>query len=173
MHELLSGSSAPLTTIESDPTGGRTAKRILLVACGGGHLLELLALEQAWEGLDYRFVTQRSADAIHLLADHDVVYGYGPSTRSISCLLRNLKLAWTTIRKYRPDVILSTGAALEVPFFIVGRLRGVRLVHVETLTRLERPSLSGRMVYPLADAFFVQWPTKEAGRRAIYAGSII
>lgn len=172
MGKLFSGFASRPAAQESSHSSVQ-AERILLVACGGGHLLELLALEEAWHGLAHRFVTQRSADAIHLLAHEDVVYGYGPSTRSISCLLRNLRLAWKTVREYRPDVILSTGAALEVPFFVIGRLYGVRLVHVESLTRLERPSLSGRMVYPLADAFFVQWPTSVAGRRAIYAGSII
>jgi UDP-N-acetylglucosamine:LPS N-acetylglucosamine transferase len=173
MGKLFSGLASSLAADKSSRPNGQTTKRILLVACGGGHLLELLALEQAWRDLDHRFVTQRTVDATHLLADEDVVYGYGPSTRSISCLLRNLRLAWTTIRQYRPDVILSTGAHIEVPFFIVGRLHRLRLIHVESLTRLERPSLSGRMVYPLADAFFVQWPTSAPRRRALYAGSIM
>ncbi len=173
MDKLFSGLASSLAARKSPRPNGQNAERILLVACGGGHLLELLALEHAWRDLDHRFVTQRTVDATHLLADEDVVYGYGPRRHSISCLLRNLRLAWATVREYKPDVILSTGAHLEVPFFIVGRLHRLRLVHVESLTRLERPSLSGRMVYPLADAFFVQWPTSAAGRRAIYAGSIL
>jgi UDP-N-acetylglucosamine:LPS N-acetylglucosamine transferase len=68
---------------------------------------------------------------------------------------------------------LSTGAALAVPFFVVGRLLGVRLVYVESFTRVQRPALAGRMVYPFADAFFVQWPTSSRRKRAIYAGSVV
>ena len=69
-------------------------------------------------------------------------------------------------------MILSTGAALAVPFFIVGRLYGSRLVYVESLTRVNELALSGRLVYPLTDTFFVQWQMGARPRRAIYAGSI-
>jgi UDP-N-acetylglucosamine:LPS N-acetylglucosamine transferase len=82
-------------------------------------------------------------------------------------------LAWREVRRRRPTAILSTGAALAVPFFIVGRLHGIRTVYVESLTRTQSLSLSGRMVYPLASAFFVQWPGATSWRRARYVGSIL
>jgi beta-1,4-N-acetylglucosaminyltransferase len=71
-------------------------------------------------------------------------------------------------------VIVSTGAGLAVPFFLVGRLTGRRLAYVESLTRTESLSLSGRLVYPLADAFFVQWPEPaRRHRKARYVGSVL
>jgi UDP-N-acetylglucosamine:LPS N-acetylglucosamine transferase len=148
-------------------------ERILLVASPGGHLLQMLALEHAWHDLDRRWVTLAAADSEHLLADEHVVHAHGPTPRNIPNLLRNLRLAVRTIRDYKPDVILSTGAALAVPFFLIGRAYGVRLVYVESFTRVRRPALSGRLVYPLADAFFVQWSTNTRRRRAIYAGSVV
>jgi hypothetical protein len=147
-------------------------ERILLVASPGGHLLQMLALEPAWNGLTRRWVTLERPDAIHLLADENVVFAYGPTTRNIPNLLRNLRLAWRTIGDYQPDVILSTGAALAVPFFLVGRLRRRRLVYVESLTRVNALALSGRLVYPLADVFFVQWREAVRRRRTVYAGSV-
>jgi hypothetical protein len=147
-------------------------ERILLVASPGGHLLQMLALEPSWGGLQRKWATLRRPDAIDLLADEDVVFAHGPTERNIPNLLRNLWFAWRTIRAYRPNVILSTGAALAVPFFIVGRLHGVRLVYVESLTRVNKLALSGRLVYPLADTFFVQWRMPKPPRRAIYAGSV-
>jgi hypothetical protein len=147
-------------------------ERILLVASPGGHLLQMLALEPAWGGLRRTWVTLRRPDATDLLADERVVYAHGPTVRNIPNLIRNLGLAWRTIRRQRPDVILSTGAALAVPFFVVGRLFGVRLVYVESLTRVNELALSGRLVYPLTNTFFVQWPMAKPPRRAIYAGSI-
>jgi UDP-N-acetylglucosamine:LPS N-acetylglucosamine transferase len=88
--------------------------------------------------------------------------------------LRNVLLAWRVVRRTRPDAILSTGAALAVPFFLVGRLHGSRLVYVESLTRTRGLSLSGRMVYRLADAFFVQWPDVAARHpRARNVGSLL
>ncbi|HYH62971.1 MAG TPA: UDP-N-acetylglucosamine--LPS N-acetylglucosamine transferase, partial [Solirubrobacterales bacterium] len=72
------------------------------------------------------------------------------------------------------DAILSTGAGLAVPFFIVGKLLRRRLIYVESVTRIETISLSGRLVYPLADRFFVQWPqAAQRRRRAVHAGSVL
>lgn len=148
-------------------------KRILLVANAGGHLLQMLALESAFSGLERMFVTSEAADSTSLLAGESVVYAHYPTARNIGNLLRNLRLAWKTVREYQPDVILSTGAGLSVPFFVVGRVTRKRLVYVESFTRVKRPSLSGRMVYPLADAFFVQWDTTARRRRAQYVGSLV
>lgn len=147
--------------------------RILLVASPGGHLLQMLSLRPAWADLDRRWVTLAAADSDFLLADEDVVLAHGPTPRNIPNFLRNLRLAWRTMRRYDPDVILSTGAALAVPFFIVGRLRGCRLVYVESLTRVRRPALTGRLVYPLTNTFFVQWRTTTRRRKAVYAGSVL
>lgn len=133
----------------------------------------MMALRPAWEDLERRWVTIAAADSNYLLEAEDVVLAQGPTARNIPNLFRNLRLAWTTVRRFRPDVMLSTGAALAVPFFIIGRLHGVRLIYVESFTRVQRPALTGRMVYPLAHAFFVQWPTSSRRKRAMYAGSVV
>ena len=149
-------------------------ERVLLVANSGGHLLQLLALEQAFSGLDRIWVTVARADSTSLLANEQVIFAHGPTARNLANLIRNLRLAWRTVRDHEPDVILSTGAALAVPFFVVGRLRRKRLVYVESFTRVNSPSLSGRIVYPLTDAFFVQWRQASAWRgRVRYAGSLV
>jgi len=148
-------------------------RRILLVACPGGHLMQMLALRPAWEDLEHRWVTLRNPDSSYLLDGRDVVFAHAPTSRNLPNLLRNLRLAWRLVRAYRPDVILSTGAGLAVPFFVVGRLLGVRLVYVESFTRVSGPALTGRLVYPLAHAFFVQWPQSRRPRRAIYVGSLV
>lgn len=147
--------------------------KILLVACPGGHILQMLALKPAWEDLENLWVTLEAADTKFLLDPSDRVFAHGPTARNVPNFFRNLRLAWKIVRGYKPDVILSTGAALAVPFFVVGRLLGVRLVYVESFTRVQRPALTGRLVYPLTDAFFVQWPTSSHPRRAIYAGSVV
>jgi beta-1,4-N-acetylglucosaminyltransferase len=149
-------------------------RQALLVCSPGGHLVQMLSLEPAWADLETAWVTLPGADVDALLADRDVILGSGPTNRSLPNLARNLRLAWRTIGTRRPDVILSTGAALAVPFFLVGRLRGVRCVYVESLTRTRGLSLSGRMIYPLASAFFVQWPGAAGRRRrAVHAGNLL
>ena len=150
----------------------KPVKRVLLVACSGGHLLQMMALKPAWEDLETRWVTLEAADSKYLLDPAKVVFAQGPVARNIPNFFRNLALARRINREFRPDVILSTGAALAVPFFIVGRVLGIRTVYVESFTRVNRPSLTGRLVYPFANVFFVQWPGFRQ-RRAVYVGSVV
>lgn len=149
-------------------------KQVLLVCSPGGHLQQMLALEPAWRDAERAWVTLPGADVDFLLSEESVTLGHGPTNRSFGNLLRNLPLAWRVLRRFRPEAILSTGAGLAVPFFLVGRLLGIKLVYVESVTRTETISLTGRLVYRLADRFFVQWP--EVARRfprAEYAGAVL
>jgi UDP-N-acetylglucosamine:LPS N-acetylglucosamine transferase len=150
---------------------GSAPLRALLVCSPGGHLQQMLALKPAWEHFDVSWATLPGYDVSHILAGEDVALGHGPTNRSLSKLLRNLVFAHRLLRRVRPDVILSTGAGLAVPLFLVGRLLGARLVYVESLTRTDGLSLSGRLAAPLAHEIFVQWPQAAEGR-ARYVGSI-
>lgn len=148
-------------------------RQALLVCSPGGHLLQLLRLAPAWEGLEPLWVTLPAADTDYLLREERVIHGRGPTNRSLRALASNLRLAWRVVRRERPDVILSTGAALAVPFFLAGKLFGARLIFVESVTRTTSLSLSGRLVRPLADAFFVQWPELAQAKRARFAGRLL
>lgn len=147
--------------------------KALLVCSPGGHLLQLVALEPSWRGLERHWVTSRGPDVDYLLEGESVTFGYGPAVgnRRPADVLRNMVLAWRLIRRHDPAVIVSTGAGLAVPFFVVGRLLRRRLVYVECVSRVGF-SLAGRVIYWLADAYFVQWP-QAARARARYAGRLL
>jgi UDP-N-acetylglucosamine:LPS N-acetylglucosamine transferase len=148
--------------------------RVLLVCSPGGHLQQMLALRAAWEDAERSWATLRGPDVEYLLREEQVALGHGPTNRSLLNLFRNLGLAWRLLRRRRPEAILSTGAGLAVPFFLIGKLLGIRLVYVESVTRTSSLSLSGRLVYRLADRFFVQWPDLAADlKRAEFAGSVL
>ena len=146
---------------------------VLLVCSPGGHLQQMLALRSAWEGCDRVWMSLRAPDSEFLLAGEQVVWAEGPTNRSLRKLARNLVLAWRTLRRIDPDAVLSTGAALAVPCLVLARLTGRRAVYVESFTRSHGLSLSGRMVYPFATSFFVQWPGTTTLRRARHVGSIL
>jgi beta-1,4-N-acetylglucosaminyltransferase len=146
---------------------------VALVCSPGGHLQQMLALRPAWGDLDRLWVTLDGPDVEYLLEGEQVVRAYGPTNRSFLNLLRNLRLAWRVVGEENPDVVLSTGAGVAVPLFVVAKLRGRRAVYVESLTRSESLSLSARLLYPFADELFVQWPTATKLKRARYAGSIL
>jgi UDP-N-acetylglucosamine:LPS N-acetylglucosamine transferase len=150
---------------------GRSEK-VLLVASPGGHLLQMLALEPAWRDFDSSWVTLRSADVEYLLEGRDVTYGHGPTPRNVSNFFRNFRLARRVLREHDPGTVMSTGAGLALPFFLLGRLQRRRLVYIESITRVEKLALTGRLVYPLANAFFVQWPSLARLRRARFHGSV-
>ena len=147
-------------------------RKTLIVASPGGHLLQLLALEPAWRDAERTWVTLRSTDVEYLLRDERVVYGHGPTPRNVGNFFRNLRLARRVLREQDPDVVVSTGAGLALPFFLLGKLQRRRLVYVESITRVEKLALTGRLVYPLADAFFVQWGSLAELRRARFHGSV-
>jgi UDP-N-acetylglucosamine:LPS N-acetylglucosamine transferase len=165
----------------SSPNGSLTSERVdvLLVCSTGGHLLQLLALRGAWAEFSRVWVTFDKSDARSLLADEQVVFAHGPTNRNfgllaVKNLVLNLVAAVRLLRSVRPKVVLTTGAGVAVPFAWIGRVLGARVVYVESLTRIERPSLSCRLIAPVASRIYAQWPElRKAVPKARYVGSVV
>jgi UDP-N-acetylglucosamine:LPS N-acetylglucosamine transferase len=157
------------------PRRRRRERVDLLLACSaGGHLLQLLALREAWEGLSRAWVTDDATDAHSLLRGERVFFAYGPPNRSVRNVVRNVVLALRLARRLRPRVVVTTGAGTAVPFAWACRLRRARVVYVESLSRIDEPSLSCRLIAPAADRVYVQWPElRKALPRARYAGTVL
>jgi beta-1,4-N-acetylglucosaminyltransferase len=150
-----------------------TRADLLLVCSTGGHLLQLVALREAWEPFTRAWVTFDKSDARSLLRDERVTFAYGPTNRSVKNLLRNLVLAWRVVGQVRPRAIVTTGAGVAVPFAWVARLRGASVVYVESLARIEGPSLTYRLISPIASRRYVQWPElADALPSARFAGNV-
>jgi UDP-N-acetylglucosamine:LPS N-acetylglucosamine transferase len=146
---------------------------VLLVCSTGGHLLQLVALREAWEGRTRAWVTFDKSDARSLLRDEPVAYAHGPTNRNIPNLLRNVRLARRLVRELRPKVVVTTGAGVAVPFAWIARLRGAKVVYVESFTRIDEPSLSCRLIAPVAARIYAQWPElAESYDRARYRGNV-
>ena len=83
------------------------------------------------------------------------------------------KKSWKVLRKERPDLIISSGAAVAVPFFYLGKLLGAKLIYIEVFDRIDKPTMTGKMVYPVTDQFVVEWEEmKKVYPKAINLGSI-
>jgi UDP-N-acetylglucosamine:LPS N-acetylglucosamine transferase len=130
---------------------------LLFVGSSGGHLAQLVALRPWWAGRRRRWVTFRTPDAESLLAGESVEWAYHPTTRHVGNLLRNTVLAARTLRRYRPDAIISTGAGVALPFFVLGRLAGIPTVYIEVYDRIETRTLTARLCRPFTSALLVQW----------------
>lgn len=131
--------------------------KVILVASTGGHLAQLLALSSWWTDHERLWVTFDKGNAVQALCDEDVVWAHHPTTRHAGNAVRNLLLAARVLRAYRPDLIVSTGAGVAVPFFLAARFARVRTVFIEVVDRVASRTLTGRLVYPLTDEFVVQW----------------
>jgi len=117
----------------------------------------MMNLKEAWEDQEQFFVTYPLRDAKTLLDGETVYWADHQSNRSLKSLVKNTWLAWNVLRKEKPDVVISTGAALAVPFLWLGRLMGMRTVYLECITRVHTISMTGKMILPAVHKFYGQW----------------
>lgn len=147
--------------------------KVCMVGSSGGHLVHLYMLKPFWEKEDRFWVTFDKEDAKSILDGERMYPCYYPTNRSLKALLINTKLALKIIIKEKPDLIISSGAAVAVPFFYIGKLFGAKLIYIEVFDRVNRPTMTGKMVYPITDQFIVQWEEmKRVYPKAINLGSI-
>lgn len=147
--------------------------KICLVGSSGGHLTHLYMLKPFWQEHKRFWVTFDKADAKSLLEGESFYPCHYPTNRNLKNLIKNTLLAWKVLRKEKPDLIISSGAAVAVPFFYLGKLFGAKTVYIEVFDRIDSPTLTGKLVHPIADKFVVQWEEmKQVYSKAINLGSI-
>ena len=147
--------------------------KVCLVGSSGGHLTHLYMLKPFWQNKDRFWVTFDKEDARSKLKGEKMYGCHYPTNRNIKNLIRNTFLAIKVLKKEKPDVIISSGAAVAVPFFYIGKLMGAKTVYIEVFDRIDKPTMTGRMVYPIVDKFIVQWDEqKKVYPKAINLGSI-
>lgn len=132
--------------------------KILFVCSSGGHLAQLYRLRPWWEAHDRAWVTFDDPQSRSLLADERITPAFAPTTRNVPNAIRNLRLAVRVLRAERADVVISDGAGVAFPFFLIARVLGVRTAYLEVYDRITRPTMTGRLCYPLASLFLLQWP---------------
>ena len=147
--------------------------KICLVGSSGGHLTHLYMLKPFWKNKEHFWVTFDKEDARSLLEGKKFYTCYYPTNRSLKALLMNTVIACKVLYKEKPDLIISSGAAVAVPFFYIGKLMGAKLIYIEVFDRIDKPTMTGKMVYPIVDKFIVQWDEqKKVYPKAINIGSI-
>ena len=134
------------------------AGSVLLVGSSGGHLAQLMSVAPLWAQELRTYVTFDTVDAVSLLEDEQVTWAHHPTTRNLRNLARNSALAVRELRRRRPDVVVSTGAAVAFPFFLAARAMGIPTVYLEVYDRIDGPTLTGRLCRPVSSVFCVQWP---------------
>ena len=148
--------------------------RVCLAASAGGHLSQLLKLAESWNGYDTFCVTttQVVKEQLQKYGKVDIVRECNREhlLRVIVVLLRCARIVF----RERPDVVISAGAAVGCITCFFSKLFGAKVVWIDSITNVERISLSGRLVRPIADLFLVQWPElAEKYRNVEYVGAVV
>lgn len=131
--------------------------KVCLVGSSGGHLTQLYILKEWWEQHERFWVTFDKIDSRSLLANEKKYWCHHPTNRNIKNLIKNTFLSLKILFKEKPDLIISTGAAPAIPFFIIGKIMGKKLIYIEVFDRIEKPTLTGKLMYPIVDKFVLQW----------------
>ena len=143
--------------------------KVCIPTSSGGHLTHMRMLMPVLDQAADRFwVTFDKDDANTALEGERVYHCYFPTNRNLKNTVRNTLLAVKVLRKDRPNLIVSSGAAVAVPFFLIGKLLGAKTIYIEVFDRVDAPTLTGRLVCRITDLFVVQWPEMEA----VYPGSV-
>jgi UDP-N-acetylglucosamine:LPS N-acetylglucosamine transferase len=130
---------------------------VLLVGSSGGHLAQLVSLESWWRARERHWVMFPTADAQDLLAGEQVTWAHHPTTRNLPNLVRNLLLAFRLVPRLRPELVVSTGAGVAVPFFVVARMLGIKTAYIEVFDRMDSLTLTARLCRPFTDLLCAQW----------------
>ena len=138
-------------------------KKVMFISSMGGHLTELMQLKSIFKDYDYKIVTEKhkstkflknryKSKIDFLLAgnkDHIIKYIFIAPINVVKSLIYFLK--------FKPDVVVTTGAHTSVAMCYIAKLFRRKVIFIETFANIETKTLAGRLVYPIADVFVVQW----------------
>lgn len=147
------------------------SKRVLAVASGGGHWKQLMLIRNAFSESTVKYVT-----TIPGLAEQEGIKDFelvkdSNQNEKIALLITLCQVFWVTL-KYRPHVVISTGAAPGIWAILVGRLFGAKTIWLDSIANAEKLSLGGKISKKIASTVLTQWEHLADGKRVIYRGSV-
>jgi len=154
-------------------------KKVLFISSTGGHLNELLQLSPLFNNYNYHIITEKDKSTQNLKETYNEKISYlkyGSRKRIITYpfifLFNCFKSLYFYIR-IRPKYIVTTGTHTAVPICYLGKLFGSKIIFIETFANIDTKTLSGKLVYPIANLFIVQWEEMlKLYPKAVYGGSI-
>ena len=146
--------------------------KICLTSSAGGQLLQILQLENIYRKYDHFFLTFRKVTTESLSKKEKINFVAMPERNVLKiflCLIQSLII----FLKENPDVIISTGSGVTLPICFYAKIFGKKIIYIESFSRVDFPSFTGRLLYRFADLFIVQWKSLlKYYKNAVYGGSI-
>lgn len=138
-------------------------KKVMFISSTGGHFNELSQLKPLLKKYDYYIVTEKEKDKIYLKKKYKNKVSYLVYGTKDHMLTYPFKLLYNTLKsffiylKFRPKVIITTGAHTAGPMCLIGKIFGSKIIFIESMANIKTKTITGRIVYKFADLFIVQW----------------
>ncbi|MBP7936272.1 MAG: UDP-N-acetylglucosamine--LPS N-acetylglucosamine transferase [Phycisphaerae bacterium] len=149
-----------------------TNYRVLAVASGGGHWIQLMRLRPAFEGMEVTYLTTLAGYRNQVAPARFYVVRDANRWNKPGLILQAARIAWLVVR-LRPDVIITTGASPGYFAVRVGRLFGCRTIWLDSVANVDELSLSGRRAGGFVDLWLTQWPHLARPEGPSYAGAVL
>ena len=147
-------------------------RRVLAVASGGGHWVQLLRLRPAFEGAEVHYATVDPSSRSMVAPAPVHVYPDANRDTKLRLVMSAIVLAAIVVR-VRPHVVVSTGAAGGYLAILVARMLGARTVFLDSIANTRKLSVSGRLAQRTADLVLSQWPAVAAASGAQHRGAVL
>ena len=154
-------------------------KKVLFIASTGGHLNELMQLKSIFNNYDYHIITEKTKSNISLIDKYPkkvsfLVYGTKDKKMVYPFkFIYNCFKSFALYIKIRPKYIVTTGTHTAVPICYFGKIFRSKIIFIETFANSESKTLSGKIVYPIANLFIVQWESMlKLYPKAVFGGWI-
>lgn len=154
-------------------------KKVLFISSTGGHLSEMMMLNDLFKKYDYHIITEKTKTTKSLKSKYDrkidyLIYGTKDHPFSYPFkLLANCFKSLYLYLKIRPDFIVTTGAHTAGPMCCLGKIFGSKIIYIETFANMRTKTITGKLIYKFADLFIVQWKSMlDLYPKATYGGWI-
>lgn len=138
-------------------------KKILYISSTGGHLSELMQLKKIFTKYQYHIVTEKTKSNIYLKEEFgkNIEYlAYGTKKNPFTYFFIyffNIIKSLIIFLKQKPDIIVTTGTHTAVSMCYIAKIFRKKVIYIETFANRNTKTVAGRIVYPIADVFVVQW----------------
>ena len=154
-------------------------KKVMFISSMGGHLTEMMQLKSIFKDYDYKIVTEKHKSTIALKSKYKSKINYLLTGNKDHMLKYIFVIPYNVIKslilflKFKPDVVVTTGAHTAVAMCYIAKIFRKKVIYIESFANIETKTLTGRLVYPIADKFIVQWHSMlKLYPKAVYGGWI-
>lgn len=138
-------------------------KKLLFISSTGGHFNELMQLAPLFKEYEYHIITEKTKSNVSLKDKYKEKINfliYGTKKNKFTYFFKFAANCFKSLYYYlkiHPKVVITTGTHTAVPMCYIARLLGSKVIYIETFANHTTPTVAGRIIYPVATTFVVQW----------------